>query len=202
MTVLRYGVAALVGAVAMGGAALAQEQLDTLTTAPFPPGTPDRLWVLDLAFNHLPDGRVHVVDPVTGDYMAQIPSGFTGFFTFSPDAAKLYMATTYYDRLTRGNKADVLEIYDVATLALEDEVLLPPKRAMVITYKHMIDTTADGRFVLVQNSTPASSVTVVDVAARTVVGEIDTAGCWAIIPSTTAPRRFDQIGRASCRERV
>lgn len=193
MAMLRFGVAAMIGAVALGSAALAQEQLDTVATAPFPPATPDRLWVLDLAFNHLPDGRVHVIDPVTGAYMAQISSGFTGFFSFSPNGEKLYMATTYYDRLTRGNKFDVLEIYDVATLALEDEVLLPPKRAMVVTYKHMIDTTADGRFVLVQNSTPASSVTVVDIGARTVVGELDTAGCWGIIASTTVPRRFATV---------
>lgn len=193
MSVLQRGVAAVALALALGGAARAQERLDTVETAPFPPATPDRLWVHDLAFNHLPDGRLHVVDPVSGAYMAQVPAGFTGFFNFSPDGAKLYMATTYYDRLTRGNKFDVLEIYDVATLTFEGEILLPPKRAMVVTYNHMIDTTADGRFVLVQNSTPASSVTVVDMDARTVVGEIDTAGCWAVFPSTTAPRRFATV---------
>jgi methylamine dehydrogenase heavy chain len=185
--------AALGTALLLAGAASAQEQLDVVGTAPFPPGTPERLWVLDLAFNHLVDGRIHIVDPKAGAYLGQVPTGLSGFAAFSPDGDKLYVATTYYDRLTRGNKADVLEIYDVATLALGGEVLLPPKRAMVTTYKGMIDTTADGRFALVQNATPASSVTVVDLESRSVAGEIDTAGCWAIFPSQAAPRRFATV---------
>jgi methylamine dehydrogenase heavy chain len=192
MTVLRNSLVALAVTLVLGNAVGAQEQLDTLGVAPFPPATPERLWVYDLAFSHLVDGRIHIVDPKTGAYLGQVPAGFTGFATFSPAGDKLYVATTYYDRLTRGNKHDVIEIYDVATLAYEGEILLPPKRAMVVTYKDMIAVTHDGRFALVQNSTPASSVTVVDLPARAVVGEIDTAGCWAVVPSTTA-RRFATV---------
>lgn len=189
MSMLRSMIVALAGTAAFGGAVLAQEQLDTLSVLPFPPATPERLWVFDLAFNHIVDGRIHIVDPKAGTYLGQVPAGHTGTATFSPTGDKLYVATTYYDRLTRGTKNDVIEIYDVATLAFEGEVLLPPKRAMVVTYKDMVAITHDGRFALVQNSTPASSVTVVDLAARKVSSEIDTAGCWAVVPSNNA-RRF------------
>jgi methylamine dehydrogenase heavy chain len=177
----------------LGGVTQAQEQVETLGVAPFPPGTPERLWVLDLAFNHLVDGRLQIVDPKAGKFLGQVSTGFTGFATFSPDGSKLYVATTYYDRLTRGNKHDVLETYDVRTLAFEGEIELPPKRAMVITYKDMIGITADGRFAVVQNSTPASSVTVVDLQGKKVAAEIDTAGCWSVVASTTAPRRFATV---------
>jgi methylamine dehydrogenase heavy chain len=185
--------AGLVLAVAIGGAAPADEPIDEIVVLPLPPATPYRVWVSDFALNHLVDGKVHIVDGKTGAYQGVVPMGFTGATTLSPDGSRFHVATTYYDRGTRGNKVDVLESYDAGTLEFLGEILLPPKRAMALTYEPLAAITQDGRFALIQNATPASSVTIVDLAGKRVAGEIDTAGCWAVHPSPTTAARFTTI---------
>jgi methylamine dehydrogenase heavy chain len=51
-----------------------------------------------------------------------------------------------------------------------------------------VRTTGDGRFVLVQNATPATSITVVDVRERKVASEIQTPGCWGTLPAASGAR--------------
>jgi methylamine dehydrogenase heavy chain len=187
---MRGSLAATVAAFVWCGAASADEPIDELKVLPLPPAAPDRVWVFDLAFNHMVDGKMHVVDGRTGAYHGQVPTGFTGATAFSPDRGKLYVATTYYDRGTRGNKADILETWNTSTLAFEGEVLLPPKRAMAVTYKPLLGISADGKWAVVQNATPASSVTVVDLQGKKVAGEIDTAGCWGVFPVPSDAARF------------
>lgn len=190
---LRAALAAAGLAFTLGGSVSAQEAIDEITVLPFPPATPYRVWVSDLALNHLVDGKVHIVDGKTGTYQGVVPMGFTGATTLSPDGSRFYVATTYYDRGARGNKVDVLESYDTGTLEFLGEILLPPKRAMALTYEPLAAVTRDGRFALIQNATPASSITVVDLAGKKVASEIDTAGCWAIHPSPTTAARFTTI---------
>jgi methylamine dehydrogenase heavy chain len=187
---MRGTLAAAAAAFVWCGAAFADEPIDEVKVLPLAPATPYRVWIFDLAFNHMVDGKMHVVDGKTGAYQGQVPLGFTGATAFSPDKGKLYVATTYYDRGTHGNKADVLETWDTNTLALEGEVLLPPKRAMAVTYKPLLGVTADGKWALAQNATPASSVTVVDLEGKKVAGEIDTAGCWGVFPVPSDGTRF------------
>ncbi|HET7774847.1 MAG TPA: amine dehydrogenase large subunit, partial [Azospira sp.] len=64
------------------------------------------------------------------------------------------------------------------------------KHAQALPYKGTIATTSDGRFILVQNATPATSVSVVDRLAGKFVAEITTPGCWIIVPYKSDPRRF------------
>jgi methylamine dehydrogenase heavy chain len=45
----------------------------------------------------------------------------------------------------------------------------------------------------IQNATPATSVTVVDLQAQKVTGEIPTPGCWGIFPSATGATRFTAL---------
>ena len=66
-------------------------------------------------------------------------------------------------RITYGEAEMVLQAFDVATLRLVREVALPPKFAMLYPYGSMLAESADGKYVYVQNATPATSVTVVDV---------------------------------------
>jgi methylamine dehydrogenase heavy chain len=190
---MRGTLAAAAAAFVLCGAARADEPIDELKVLPFPAATAHRVWITDLAFNHLVDSRMHVVDGKTGAYQGQLSIGFGGAPVLSPDKSKLYVVTTYYDRLTRGNKFDVLETYDANTLTFEGEVLLPLKRAMAVSYKPLVGVSADGRWVLSQNATPASSVTVVDTKAKAVAGEIDTAGCWGVFPVPSDPARFATV---------
>ena len=61
------------------------------------------------------------------------------------------MADTYYSRGARGDRTDVLTIYDARHLAPVGEVILPTKRQLSIPDSAEMSVTPDGRFVLVTN---------------------------------------------------
>ena len=88
-------------------------------------------------------------------------------------------------RSTRGERVDVLEVHDTQNLAFKYEIVLPAKRAQALNYRGMVRASGNGRFVLVQNATPATSITVVDLQQRKVVSEITTPGCWGILPAAS-----------------
>ena len=140
----------------------------------------NRLYVTDFVFNHMADGRIHVVDGKTGKFFGQIDAGFGALTTVSPDGKAIYVATTYYPRLYRGQRSDVVEIHDAETLELKAEIDIPPKKAQAASYRSMLVPSADGRFLYVQNATPATSVTIVDLQAKKFVAEVQTPGCWSI----------------------
>ena len=163
---------------------------ETLGVQPLAPAGPRRLYVSDVALPHIVDGRLHVVDGDTMSYRGMVATGYAGQATLSPDRTRLYVATTYYTRLSRGERTDVVDIYDTATLGHLHEIPIPPKHAQALNYKGLIRTSSDGRWLFVQNVTPAVSVSVVDLAARRFVAEIDTPGCWTIQPVRSRPRAF------------
>lgn len=140
----------------------------------------NRLYVTDMVFNHMADGRVHVVDGKAARYLGVVMAGFGALTTVSADGKSIYLATTYYPRLYRGKRSDVVEIHDAETLELTAEIDIPAKRAQAASYRSMLVPSGDGHFLYVQNATPATSVAVVDLQARKFVAEIPTPGCWSI----------------------
>lgn len=151
------------------------------------------LYLSDFSISHLMDGRIYVLDAKTGKYAGAIDSGYSGQFTLSPDGRQAYTAATYMSRHTHGERSDILEIHDTATLRMTGDVVLPTKHAQALYTRELMRTSFDGRYVFVQNATPAVSVTVVDVAQRKVLAEISTPGCWALYPSMTASLRFSVL---------
>jgi methylamine dehydrogenase heavy chain len=84
---------------------------------------------------------------------------------------------TYYSRHTRGERTDVVTFYDPTTLTVVDEVVVPGKRHSGLVNIGFSTLTDNDRFLAVYNFSPAQSVTIVDVRARTFIGEIATPGC-------------------------
>jgi methylamine dehydrogenase heavy chain len=154
---------------------------------------PERVYVADVAIAHIVDGRLRVFDGRSGKLLGMINTGFAGNFALSAKSDEIYVATTYLSRGGRGDRADVLEVWDSTTLGFKYEVLLPPKRAQTLNYRGLVRPTANGRFVLVQNATPATSITVVDLAEKKVAGEIPTPGCWGTMPAASHPTRFSML---------
>jgi len=150
----------------------------------------NRAYVSDIAISHIGDGKLHVIDTDTGNYLGVIGSGFAGQVTYSPDGSDILLATGYLSRGQRGERTDIIEVWDANTLAFKYEIEIVPKRAMALNYRNTIRTSADGRWVFVQNSTPASSITVVDLQERRMVSEIPTPGCWGIYPPAGSSDRF------------
>lgn len=153
----------------------------------------ERVYVADVAINHISDGRIRVFDARRGKFLGMVSTGYAGNFTLSAKADELYVATSYLSRNSRGERTDVLEVHDTASLAFKYEVILPTKRAQALNYRGLVRSTANGRFVLVQNATPATSVTVVDLTQRKVVAEVQTPGCWGILPAASHASRFSML---------
>jgi methylamine dehydrogenase heavy chain len=166
---------------------------DQVAVANLPPADRYRLYVSDFAIPHVVDGRLHIIDGASATILGTVASGFGGISTLSPDRKELYVATTYYTRLNRGERVDQVDVYDAATLALKHEIAIPPKHAQMLNYRGGIRTSSDGRLLFVQNATPATSISVIDTVTRTFLAEIATPGCWIVLPAQSVPNRFSTL---------
>jgi methylamine dehydrogenase heavy chain len=94
----------------------------------------------------------------------------------------MYVAETFWSRGSRGERTDVITIFDMTTLQPTSEIKIPG-RFLAVTQPYNSGLSPDGRFLYVFNMTPATSVIVVDLQARNVVGEISTPGCALVLPA-------------------
>jgi methylamine dehydrogenase heavy chain len=133
--------------------------------------------------------RTVLFDTDTGNMLGMLSAGM-GIVApvFSPDHHEIYLAETYYSRGTRGERTDVVTVYDASSLVPTAEILLPAKRADHASGVASNAITDDGRFLAVFNLTPATSLSVVDLAARRLSAEISTPGCGLVYAA--GPRRF------------
>ena len=95
----------------------------------------------------------------------------------------IYTLETHYSRMTRGERTDVVAIWDPRTLEFQSEIEIPPKKVSGLPLLSFSGVTDDDRFLLLYNFTPAQSVTVVDLENRQVAGEIETGGCGLVFPA-------------------
>lgn len=190
------------------GLAIAAESSDS-TAADFPQALPAQAipsveslpasypdtWIFahDLNFNSLLDGKILIVDVAaeSRNFKGMIGAGMMGQFQQSRLHSELYTGQTFLSRRTYGDRTDALIIFDKSTLQPIDEVILPAKRQQVVTQPNSFQLTAGERIGLVMNFTPAASVTIVDIPARTVLGEISLPGCNFVFP--TGERGFSTI---------
>lgn len=151
----------------------------------------EHLWVTDTNFMSMVDGRLNVFRLEDGHFLGLIPIGFNGLVQLSRDGSKVYLVTTYFERIFRGERTDLLEVWDAATLTFQKEIKIPNKRASSLNYDGLLTTSYDGRFALIQNATPAQSITVVDLKEEKFTEEITaTAGCWTVHPLPQTERSF------------
>ncbi|MBT8447176.1 MAG: amine dehydrogenase [Gammaproteobacteria bacterium] len=160
------------------------------------PDYPDTwIYAHDTNFFSLLDGQVVLLDVAAENrnYKGAIPAGQFASFIESTRRPELYVAETYLSRRTRGERTDVITIHDKSTLDVIDEIELPGgKRGQMVTHKHTLRfLDAEERHLAVYNFTPAESVTIVDVAAREILSEIEIPGCAFIYP--TGPMGFSSL---------
>lgn len=155
-------------------------------------------WIVahDLSYSHIRDGKSFVLDAdadnVAQQFKGMVNGSFAANFAQASSRPEIYIAETFYSRGTRGDRLDVLSIYDKRTLAPVGEVILEAnQRATVIPQRNLMRLTADESLLLVYNFSPAMSVSVVDVAAREYLGTLPTPGCAAIFP--TGARGFSAL---------
>jgi methylamine dehydrogenase heavy chain len=187
----RWNKAALALAAALSTmAARADLPVEQATVAPLAPATAQRLYLSDMVISHFVDGKLMIIDGESFKVQGHVALGMTGHATLSPDRSEILVSTAYMTKLNRGERIGELDVYDAATLKLKAEISVPNKHAQSMPYRGSVRTTADGRFVMLQNATPAQSITVVDRKAEKFVTEIQTPGCWMIYPAQSVPNRF------------
>ena len=185
-----FGAALSASVLAQAAPPLAAE---TLGTSSLDPALQARVYVADVAISHISDGRIRVFDALQGKFLGMVSTAYAGNFTVNPQAKELYVATTHLSRSTRGERTDVLEVHGTDSLDFKYEVILPPKRAQALNYRGLVRANSNGQWVLVQNATPATSITVVDLSQRKVLVEVSTPGCWGVLPAATHPMRFSML---------
>lgn len=175
----------------LAGAALpvlAELPVDTITVSSLPAAHPYRLYFSDVALPHISDGRLTVIDGRNFKVEGIVSTGAFAQTTLSPDRSELYVMTTYYTKLNRGVRTEEILVYDAKTLALKAELPYPARHAQALPYLGTLRTSGDGRFIIVQNATPATSVGIVDRQSGKMVSEIPTPGCFIVYPAQTTNR--------------
>src|SRR2546425_12293593 len=112
------------------GVALAAdaETVGKVTTLPVRPG-PHWFWLSDILLH-----RTALFDADTGELLATLSSGTAGVGfviapLFAPDHREVYLPETYYSRGVRGERTDVVTVYDSSTLQPLEEIGIPPRPA-------------------------------------------------------------------------
>src|SRR5450631_3935818 len=120
----------------------------------------------------------------TREVKGQLQAHDSATLLISDKRPEIYVADTVWSRGVRGTRTDFITIYDAQTLNVADEIVLPGgKRGLMTAMEGMFAFTDDQRLALVFDFTPASSVTVVDLVKRRVLGDIDIPGCSLVYPS-------------------
>jgi methylamine dehydrogenase heavy chain len=137
-------------------------------------------------------GRIFLADAASLKYLATMAyPTWRGQFVVPKDGKTAYLSSSYWERAARGTRNDVVEIWDVASASQVGEAIeLPPRLAQLGSDSTMAALTADEQWLLLQNATPATSVSLVDLQAKKFVAEIPIPGCFGVYPAGNIPNRF------------
>ncbi len=125
-------------------------------------------------------------------YKGNIATGMTPQFFLAADNSIGYVASAFAERITYGDISAFFQEVDIKTLAFGQEVKVPEKLAQTMAQMPAMSVTENGKWAFVQNATPATSISVIDLEKGEVVSEIPNPGCWGIYPSST-PTKYSTL---------
>lgn len=177
-------------ALLLSAPASAQLEPEQLTVESLPEKLPAHwVWVNDISFFHMADGRAYLIDADTGRFVGMVNGGYGhGMLGLDPRGDRFVVPATFHSRGSRGERTDVLTLYSSKTLEPGEEIVIPPKKFSGIPFVGSAPLSDDGKFALLYNFTPEQSVTVADLESKKLVGEYSTPGCGLIYP--VGARRF------------
>lgn len=148
--------------------------------------------VLLLDFGMVGSSPVYVFGNEDLKLKGNMGTGTFGQMVLSKDGKTLYTVSAYLERYVYGDVHAVVHEWDVQTLTARREFEINNRFAHAESQPGLL-TLADGeKFLLVQNATPATSVTIVDLGKGAEIAEVPTPGCWTAIPAPEG-RRFSAI---------
>lgn len=151
-----------------------------MTVATLPEHYPDTWTLLNFNGDHV---EIRNVGDDGREVKGQLQARDSATVLLAAKRPEIYVADTVWARGLHGTRTDFITIYDKRTLNPIDEIVLPTKRALMTAMEGMFAFTDEERLGLVFDFTPASSVTVVDLVKRKVLGEVEIPGCSLLYPS-------------------
>lgn len=180
---VRGSLALLVFALLANGTASAAEAAgpeplppEVTELATLPPAGPHRL----LVGGDFRNGDVRVVDGDTGKLQGTFYARAGANLVVDPLGRFYYVAETSFAHGNRGTRFDYISMYD-EQLRLAGEIAIPG-RLIAVTKNPTFDVSGDGKLGYVFNMQPASSVSIVDLAARKLAATVETPGCGMVYP--------------------
>ncbi|MDP9011823.1 MAG: amine dehydrogenase [Pseudomonadota bacterium] len=122
-----------------------------------------------------------IFDADSGKMEGSIPAGYVANLAIAPDNSNFLVSETYWTHGARGQRQDLVTIWDAKTLTLVKEIPLPG-RALVGGKIHNFQLSADGSKAYVYIMLPASSVVWLDLKKQVVGGTVEIPGCALIFP--------------------
>jgi methylamine dehydrogenase heavy chain len=148
-------------------------------------------WIWGSNAPNMVDGRAYLFDD-DGNKRGMLNTGqWSNGLVASHKHDELYATEIYFSRGVRGERSDVVTVYDARTLSPKHEIEIPPRRMSALISTGLSVLSDDGRFLLVLNFTPAQSVSIVDLEHKRFVGEVAIPGCASLYPA--GPRDFFAI---------
>ncbi len=181
MRFLRTCLAAAVSTLAMGQAFAEGEFVPEQITVEEKIKPGPNVFTVDQSWSGA--SRINVVGAGELDRKGNLSVGLVTQLTVTKDKKTAYTASAYAKRITYGPTEAVLQEFDVETMSVKREIAVSPKMAQVAPQKSLLALSADEKYAFVQNATPATSVSVVDLAAGKEIAEVPTPGCWSIHPA-------------------
>jgi methylamine dehydrogenase heavy chain len=144
-------------------------------------GQPNDDWFINFS-----TAGAYLFDSADGNMLGMLSlSAFTPAITVNRSRGEVYAAESYFSRVYRGTREDVLTVYDISTMSPVAEIDIPDK-FLEVTGDSNIQMMGNARHLVLYNYSPAQSVSVIDVESRQFVGEISTPGCGMIMPVNNA----------------
>jgi methylamine dehydrogenase heavy chain len=124
---------------------------------------------------------IYIVDADKGEMEGYLPKSDWSGFAIAPGGKAYYVSETLWTHDTRGQRQDMIAVYDGNTLNLQKEIALPG-RALSVPKAQSFALSKNGRYGYVYNLSPASSVVVVDLDKHKAVASVETPGCALVLP--------------------
>jgi methylamine dehydrogenase heavy chain len=149
-------------------------EAETSGVLPLPPAGPHRVIVAS-------GNGFKIVNGDTAKMEGSVHGGWPAVLAVAPDNSRFYVSETYWSRGNRGQRSDLVSVYDGTTLKLLNEIAVPG-RLLIDGRSPYFGISANGKRGYVFNLEPASSVQVVDLQKNKFVGNIEIPGCGLIYP--------------------
>ena len=160
----------------------------TFVIETLPAQYPDQ-WLLvhEASFFNMSDGKIIIMDAsadtLPEQYKGSFNNALMGNYLQNSARSEIYATETFHTRGNRGERIDVLTIWDMATLSPKGEVILPgKKRFMGMPERFAMTLTNGGKWLVIANLSPATSATIIDLDSRSIVTEVPTPGCTFTYP--------------------